>query len=584
MRLINHLILLGSIHTQETIHDVFNNSSYTGNDYLMPILDKGVLLAFSEPDKYLIDYEVHKEISFEILGPSSNYMANLANFPFPRFCGVSESDERKYLHEHISELNRLWNENLEGYESFIDSSSRHKRGVLQATIMLLIAVYHYTKYQHQSYEHDQFDQHVVELSSKLSQLESDSSNLLMQSQNILSIVQSYWCSASQKFKEIKEEIAKQSIRSYISEVHNTLGQAIKDQLPSDPEAINHLTGICENLNFNHPEFCKRSVIKGLKSSFRGFNTASDTFSSTKIIIKMMVSFPIYSQNQFAFKITAGNVGYYDNSIRNNLLVPPVSYTLRHNDTNIDRFTPVVIPCTDFNCPPTTLITELTPNSCLKGILFSLPNTSDYCYSKPATDSCVGIYYGDDTFLVNGAGLYKPSDQTTPFNIEKPTLVPPGILTCPGKQVYFRSVEISGSRTIINLTSSDFQPTLYSNYSDYDSLQEQIIDIHNDLSDSLTNHTILRKKFNNFRKSTSSGMSKILLISLILTVLGFIYPAVKIMLYFLNVFKNFKTNHVKSNQSRVKISPIIKFHKIDEYPFANKMHSKAGSSPNLIPHD
>lgn len=583
MRLINHLIFIGSIYTQETIYEVFNNSTYSGNDYLMPILDKGVLLAFSEPDKFLIDYEVQKLVSFEVLGPASNYMANLHSSPFPRFCGVSEADERKYLHEHISNLNRLWNENLEGYESFIDDSSRHKRGVLQASIMLLIALYHYTKYQHQSYEHNQFDQHVIELSAKLSQLESDSTNLLMQSQNILSIVQSYWCSASQKFKEIKEEIAKQSIRSYISEVHATLGQAIKDQLPSDPEAINHLTGICENMNSNHYQYCKRSVIKGLKSSFRGFSTDSDSFSSTKIIIKMMVSFPIYSQNQFAYKITAGNVGYYNNSIRNNLLVPPVSYILRHNDTNFDRYTPVVIPCTDFNCPPTTLITELTPNSCLKGILFSLPETSDICYSKPVIDSCVGIFFGNDTFLVNGVGLFKPSDQTTPFNIEKPTLVSTGDFICTGKMITFRSAQISGSRVILNSTSSDFQPTSYSNYSDYDSLQEQIIDIHNDLTHSITNHTLLKKKFHNFR-SSSSGTSKLLLISLILTILGFLYPAVKLMQYFSKLIKSFKTNQIKRNQTRVKISPIIKFHRIDEYPFAKKMHSKAGSSPNLTPED
>ena len=55
MRLINHLIFIGSIHAQETIHDVFLNSSYNGNDYMMPILDKGVLLAFSEPDKFCVE-------------------------------------------------------------------------------------------------------------------------------------------------------------------------------------------------------------------------------------------------------------------------------------------------------------------------------------------------------------------------------------------------------------------------------------------------------------------------------------------------------------------------------------------------
>ena len=558
-----------------TIKKLLANATTNGNDYLLPILDKGLLLAFSEPDKYLVDYEVRQEVTFEILSPISNYLANLHSLPFARFCGITESDERKYLHDHISEFKSLWNDNLEGYEPFIDST-RRRRGVVQGTIMLLIAFYHISKYRRQSYEHEQFDEHLVELSSKLSDLESDSKNLLMQSQNILSIVQSYWCTVSDKFRDIQAEVARQAIRSYISEVHYTLGQAIKNQVPSDPEATSYLTQICENLNTHHPDFCAYSVMKGLQSSFRGLTTEVDTFGSIKIQIKMMISVPIYSQNQFVFKITSGNVGYYSDSTRNSLVLPRVSYLLKYNDTNFDRYTPIEIPCHELNCAPTTLITEMTPNSCLKSILLSSPDVSDKCFSKRVTDHCSGIFLGPQEYLVCGTGLFTPLDESTPISISAPTVVPPGTLTCAGKQIHFHPTLITGNRIILNQTSIIPNPSDYSNFSDFDLIQNQIINIQNDLIISASNQSNISSDLDIFRQTLSTGLSNMVLFSLLLTILGLIYPIYKCSRYFFNFVYRCKTNKKNQPDSSKRI---VRFDKIEEFPFIPK--NKSESSPNLV---
>ena len=569
------LLLCANASEELSIKQLLANATTNGNDYLLPILDKGVLLAFSEPDKSLVDYEVRQEVTFSVLSPISNYLANLNSLPFSRFCGISESDERKYLHDHISEFKSLWNDNLDGYEPFIDSK-RHRRGVIQGTIMLLIAFYHISKYQRQSYENEQFDEHLVELSSKLSDLENDSKNLLMQSQNILSIVQSYWCTVSGKFREIQAEVARQAIRSYISEVHYTLGQAIKNQVPSDPEATSYLTQICENLNTYHSNLCAYSVMKGLESSFRGFTTEIDAFGSTKIQIRMMISVPIYSQNQFAFKITSGNVGYYNNSIRNSVLLPKVSYLLRYNDTNFDRYTPIEIPCNTLNCSPTTLITEMTPNSCLKSILLSSPDVDDKCFTKPVTDHCSGIFLGPQGYLVCGTGLFTPLDESTPISISAPTVVPPGTMTCAGKQIHFHATLITEKRIILNQTSLILNPSDYSNFSDFEIIQNQIVSIQNDLIISVSNQTNISANFHQFRQKFSSGLSNMVIFSLLLTLLGLIYPIFKCSRFFFNLVYRCKTN--KKNQSETS-KRVVRFDKIEEFPFIPK--NKSESSPNLV---
>ena len=161
------------------LHDFIRDPKFNGTEFIYPQPEHGLMIAFAPVDHYLIDYDIQKQVTFTILSPMSNYLSNLAGLPFSRFCGMSPSDEQKYLQSHIDALNKIWQENIDGYEDFINNSGRHRRGVVQFALMTLIALYHISKYRQANYEQSQFDEHLVELSSKLSSLDSTTANLLL---------------------------------------------------------------------------------------------------------------------------------------------------------------------------------------------------------------------------------------------------------------------------------------------------------------------------------------------------------------------------------------------------------------------
>ena len=566
------LLILLTVRVQPhnlTLNDFLSNQTLHENNYILPLTAHGLVFEFGQPDHVIYDHEITTDLTFQILSPISSYLHNLHSNPFSRFCGVSEKDERKYLHSHISGINDLWLKQIEGYESFMTDSHRHTRSVLQIGLMMILGIYHVSKYLRKSKDATEFDAHLTEMADKLAQLADNNNNILLQTTEILHLVQDYFCSTVDQFKTLHEQYAKSMVHNYLTQVHLTLQRAINNLLPNDPEAIQYLTTVCEDMNTHHPEKCKFVTLRGLKSVFKGFSTSQDSFGSVRILINMAVRIPIFSANQFTTKISIGNLGYFNQTDRVALELPHTAYLFKFNDTIHTTHSPVSLACSDFTCPSVSSIMELTPQKCLEGILASSKNdTEKYCKISPMTNHCSGIYVGNDQFLINGVGLYTPSvELSPPITISKPTLVSQGMFTCQGKFINFKTHKRAENITILTSDASFLKVSTSSNISELESISERVSELSVDINQTLITQSKNQNYFSDLQKTISDVHKNVetnFIVGLIISVVSILLTiAIYTLPKFLMLIKRIKSSHT---MNPVPPRRDIRFDKIEEFPF------------------
>ena len=553
-----------------TLNEFLLNKTLHDDDYILPLTTHGLVLEFSSPDHVVYDHEITTDITFQVLSPISSYMHNLHNNPFSRFCGVSEKDEKRYLHKHVAGINQLWLNQIEGYEAFISDTHRHTRSVLQIGLMMILGMYHVTKFLRSQRDATEFDAHLTEMADKLAQLATDNNNILLQTTEILHVVQDYFCSTVDQFKTLHEQYAKSMVHNYLAQVHLTLQRAINNLLPNDPEAIQYLTSVCEDMNINHPRLCKFAALRGLKSVFKGFSTSEDSFGSVRILINMAVRIPIFSANQFSTKISIGNLGYFNHTDRVALELPRTAYLFDINDTIHTTNSPVSLACSDFACPAASSILDLTPQKCLEGILLASPtDTERNCKISPMTNHCSGIYVGNDQYFVNGQGLFTPSAELSPpITIAKPTIVSSGVLTCKGKSIKFQANKKAGNITILLQNTSYLKVSTSSNFSELESITNRVEQLSFDINHTLITRSEDQKYFSNLKNHISDIQTSVesnFIVGLILSALSIlltilIYTLPKLLIL------------IKRIQYKNAVNPIppprrdIRFDRIEEFPF------------------
>ena len=583
------ILLMVRVQTQNlTLEEFLSNQTLHEGDYILPLTTHGLVFEFSPPDHVIYDHEITTDITFQIMSPISSYLHNLHHNPYSRFCGVSEKDERRYLHSHISGINQLWMQQIEGYESFITDSHRHTRSVLQIGLMMILGLYHVSKYLRKSRDATEFDAHLTEMADKLSQLATDNNNILLQTTEILHLVQDYFCSTVDKFKTLHEQYAKSMVHNYLTQVHLTLQRAINNLLPNDPEAIQYLTSVCEDMNTHHPELCKFVTLRGLKSVFKGFSTSEDSFGSIRILINMAVKIPIFSANQFTTKISIGNLGYYNQTDRVSLELPRTAYLFQFNDTIHSTHSPVSLTCSEFGCPAVSSILDLTPQKCLEGILLASKNdTEKYCKISPMTNHCSGIYVGNDQYFINGQGLFTESDELSPpVTISKPTIVPPGVFTCKGKFINFQANKRAGNITILKQDASFLQVSTSSNISELESISNRVDELSIDLNQTLITRSENQIYFSDLQKHISDIHTSVETNFIVGLIISFLSILLTIVIYLMPKFL-ILIKRIKSNKAINPVPPPrrdIRFDKIEEFPFedptARAITYKSKSLSNL----
>ena len=569
--------------TNFTLHDYLTNQTLHQREFILPLIDQGLVLEFTEPDMVVIDHEITTQVTFEILSPISSYLHNLAQLPFSRFCGITEKEEQKYLHMHIESIKNYWFEQIDGYTDYITNTYRHNRSVINMGVMMILGIYHISKFIKKSREGTEFNHHLAELSDKLVQLATGTNNLLLQTTEILHVVQDYFCATADTFKQLKETTAKLMVHNYVSKVHSTLQRAINNLLPSDPEANQYLTNVCEDLNDHHKHLCPYVTMRGLKSIFKGFTTAEDAFGSVKIIIHMAVSFPIFSSNQFSSKISIGNIGYYNQSDRISLSLPRTAYLFKRNDTVFDTFTPVSNNCDDYFCPPVISALDLEDEICLKGILTTSNDlTETYCKILPMKNICSGIYVGNHEFLVNGNGLYKAQSNSNPIQIRTPTLVPPGTFTCQGKLIKFRAPEGAKGISILSHDSYFINASRHSEQSEYQKIHAKVITISKNLNETIISHQNYTSDVSNLQSGfnhLAHGVSARFIIGLSVSLISILFTIGCATPTFLNLIKRLKSN--KMIPPTPQPARIVRFDELESYPFDPKsLPKKSKSTPHL----
>ena len=454
-----------------------NPSAMNADRIVIPFLPNGISVAVETSNHYLIDHYIHVPLQMDIVSPISLYLKNMNNLPpdLVRFCDISEGNQAKFLQSHINSINSLWTQEIEGYESFM-TSGKHKRAVIQGLLTIILMTYHISNYFIARHDHDQYQKTIDDLTSKIHNLSDSNRLILMGTEDILSLTQSYFCDSAKKFSKVQDTLAKQLVKDYIHHARLTIENAINNRLPLTSDVNHQLTSLCEALNEQNAHLCSIAIIRGMTSSFHGLSTTVDDFGSSIIHIHTSLQVPIFAYNQFVSRLNIGNIGFYVNDKRKKLDLPQSAFILNHTDLNLPENTPMITDCDHINCKPISQIDTLTPNLCL-GALITLNSTkvATNCRLIDMPDTCIGLHLKSNTFMISGSGIFTPTDTNLPATISKPTMVSGGNFVCPGKSITFKDYDQKQKLLTIDLNLN------FQNFKTLDVKIDQIDQIYSNIT-------------------------------------------------------------------------------------------------------